>query len=163
MLLLPFSSSEICVLLDLRRSENAVWNFSSVNKVLFGDLEEEWRGAERFVEEGNNEWTPKYNVLVKTPHVILGYTEKFLGTTETILVLCLALKKFLLEFALSSLGFKKTVGRQKGLREEPEKSFDSYGVIQGSFFVWFINRKSVLTVVQKYLQWNRNLIPGFSI
>jgi len=41
MLLLPFSSSEICVLLDLRRTENAGWNFSSVNEFLFGDLVQE--------------------------------------------------------------------------------------------------------------------------
>lgn len=39
-LLLPISSSEICVLLDLI-TQNASWNFSSVNEFLFGDLEEE--------------------------------------------------------------------------------------------------------------------------
>lgn len=55
MLLLHFSSSEICVLLDLKRTENAGWSFSSVNKFLFGDLEEELRGIERFIEARNNE------------------------------------------------------------------------------------------------------------
>lgn len=41
MLLLPFSSSEICVLQDLRRTENAGWNFYSVNEFLFEDVEKE--------------------------------------------------------------------------------------------------------------------------
>lgn len=62
--------------MDLRKTENASWNFSSVNEFLFGYLEEEWRGAERFVKEGNSEWTLKYGALVKTPHVILGYTKR---------------------------------------------------------------------------------------
>lgn len=50
------------------------------------------------------------------------YKEKSLVTTKAILALCLALKQFLLELALSSLGFKKTVGGQKSLSEEPENS-----------------------------------------
>lgn len=41
MLLLPFSSLEICVLQDLRRTENAGWNFYSVNEFLFEDVEKE--------------------------------------------------------------------------------------------------------------------------
>lgn len=77
MLLLPFSSPETCVLLDLRRTENAGFlPFFSVHKLLFGDLEEELRDAERFVKRGNNEWTTKYGALVKMPCVNLGYAKR---------------------------------------------------------------------------------------
>lgn len=40
MLLLPFSTSENRVLLDLMRTESSGWIFSSVNEFLFGGLEE---------------------------------------------------------------------------------------------------------------------------
>lgn len=76
MLLLPFSTSENCVLLDLIRTESAGWIFSSVNEFLFGDLEEKWRGAEGFIKKDNNEWTPEHDALVKKTHVILGYKER---------------------------------------------------------------------------------------
>lgn len=45
MLMLSFSSSEIYVLLELR-TEDAGWDFPSASEFLFGDLEDECRGAE---------------------------------------------------------------------------------------------------------------------
>lgn len=38
---LPFSYSEICVLLDIRTENADFLSFFSVNELLFGDLEEE--------------------------------------------------------------------------------------------------------------------------
>lgn len=32
--------------------------------------------VQRFVKEGNNERTLQHGALVKTPHVILGYTKR---------------------------------------------------------------------------------------
>lgn len=52
MLLLPFSPSEICVLLDLRRTENAGWNFYSLMSFYLGiwrKNEEVQRGLSRKV------------------------------------------------------------------------------------------------------------------
>lgn len=77
MLLLPFSSWETYVLLDLRRTEDAGFlPFFSVHKLWFGNLEEEWRDAERFVKRGDNEWTLKYGALVKMPCVNLRYAKR---------------------------------------------------------------------------------------